>query len=300
MDPTSRLYGDLTDGYVAKYKTRTPQLRFFLPRPVGRVDGPVDGVVAHPVMEPARLAAEMATATRSVRVLDTGSSLVGGSEFRRAALEALEGGARIKILLMEPDGLDPAVGALRQLQHEARGQNVEHSRSMPPLEIRLYDRRPDVCVHQIDDRIYVKFLADGPAVGAHLETHRQSNLGAYAVEAFQRLWEHARPLAGLRYLTVTAKVGPAGEPEHMLVRAWRFQRSWLVASHRIERLLRTAGQVLTLTVEGEEGEFELADTPYQASETAAWRKSFFEIFLAADPGPEIHIRQLTRRHLLDQ
>ena len=253
---------------------------------------------------------------RSVRILDTSSILIGqdgdeaGAEaFVRAALESLERGATIRILL-----LAPTTSAARERAKEIRDQHFDQmverniqrlrflaaqlpSRGIEPerLRVRLYDQLPEISVHQTDDRVLVGFLPyrRRSSMTSQLETERHSELGVYAVGQFERLWNRARPLDGLRYVILRTPGGTM-RGERLLVRAWQVGRTWYLASARVEELLARPSQPLhqgrdrsTLMhawIEEVPGaEFELSAPLDRERNTPVW-DAFARIYSSSDPG----------------
>ncbi len=255
-------------------------------------------------------------AERSVRILDTSSILIGqdgdeaGAEaFVRAALESLERGATIKILLLAPT-TSAARARAKEIRDTHFDQMVERniqrlrylasllpSRGIDPdrLRVRLYDQLPEISVHQLDDRVLVGFLPyrRRSSMTSQLETERHSELGVYAVGQFEQLWNRARPLDGLRYIILRTP-GATMRGERLLVRAWQVGRTWYLASARVEELLARPSQSLhqgrdrsTLMhawIEEVPGaEFELSAPLERERSTPVW-DAFARIYSSSDPG----------------
>lgn len=262
----------------------------------------------------------LARAERSVRILDTSSILIGqdGDEdgaqaFVRAALAAMANGATIKILL-----LAPTTSAARERAKEIRDQrfdrmverNIERLRHLARqltvrgidpdrLRVRLYDQLTEISLHQTDDRVIVGFLPyrRRSSLTSQLETERHSELGVYAVGQFELLWGRARPLNGLRYVTLRATdagTATAAPDERLLVRAWPVRGTWHVASARIEELLAeraAAGRSVTAEIEDvPDVEFRLSDPLVREANIPVW-DAFAETYAAAEPG--VPVRALT-------
>lgn len=309
---TSSLYGDLTFEYEAKYKARVPNLMFFQLRRDDEVSAPIGRMAAYRELPIDEVLALVTKARRTVRVLDTSSAMIGDSEsspyagfFRHAALEALQHGARIRILLMEPaskaayarasnindahfgDRVDANIRRLRELIKlvETRADPGLSKR----LQVRLYNQLPDLCVHQVDDRVYTAFLVRHDirtSSAAQLEVHRSSELGDHAVSSFQKLWERTRPLSGMRYVTVTE---PEEADHRLLIRAWQFRDDWYAASNRLEVILGRPTQPETrFILEGGRDEYTLSGPVDRAD--PVWDE-YTARYSATSPGPGIPIRQ---------
>jgi hypothetical protein len=261
----------------------------------------------------------LARAERSVRILDTSSNLVGvdrdevaAQAFVRAALEAMGNGATIRILLLAPTTsaararareirdehfdlmVERNIDRLRHLARELPARGIEPDR----LRVRLYDQLPEISMHQTDDRVMVGFLPyrRRSSLTSQLETERHSELGVYAVGQFERLWNRARPLEGLRYVTLRMTVA-AMHGERLLVRAWRVGDTWHLASARIEELLArrgAAGQSVRAWIEDVPSvEFRLSDALERAENIPVW-DAFARIYSASEPG--VPVRALTPPH----
>ena len=315
VPPGSALGDQLDFAYRGKYGRRLPPSgpRFVLLRPVRHGAVPKDRTVEFDRLPLAQILGWLAEARRSVRILDTSSILIGqdGDEaeaqaFVAAALNALGNGATVRVLLLAPttsaaleraqEIRDPRfdlmvernIERLRFLGAQLPGHGIEPER----LQVRLYDQLPVISVHQIDDRVMAGFLPyrRRTSLTSQYESQRHSDLGEYAVDQFQRLWDRARPLSGLRYLTLWTS--PTLPGTKLLIRAWRVNRVWYVASERVEDLVaqaRRAGgigsgtQLRAAIEEVVQAVFRLSDPLDETAHREVWDE-FARIYSSSDPG----------------
>jgi hypothetical protein len=271
------------------------------------------GMTTHHPSLPAEMVLDgLARARRSVRLLDTSSALIGDSHdgpvdpaFATAVGSALQNGATVRILLLEPtnkaareraaeignpdfdSGVERNLARLRRLIQDLTADEPANKK-LENLEVRLYNQKPEMSVHQLDDRVFVSFLPDGmrTSEATQLEVHRTAELGDYAVTRFTRLWETARPLSGMQYLSISGANGAADL--RLLVRAWQVDRSWYVASSRVDAFLKdnlnakvSIEDVLTGYVLGE---------PLEAGDYRKVWEEYKRIYFLAPLGPGASIR----------
>ncbi|MBR7837538.1 hypothetical protein KDL01_29940 [Actinospica durhamensis] len=315
VPPGSALGDQLEFAYRRKYGRVLPPAgpRFVLMRPARHGAVPKDRTVEFDRLPLGQILGWLAEARRSVRILDTSSILIGqdGDEaeaqaFVAAALAALGNGATVRILLLAPttsaaleraqEIRDPRfnlkvernIERLRFLGAQLPGHGIEPER----LQVRLYDQLPVISVHQIDDRVMAGFLPyrRRSSLTSQYESQRHSDLGEFAVDQFQRLWDRARPLSGLRYLTVWTS--PTLPGTRLLIRAWRVRRVWYVASERVEDLMAQAqrtgaagsGQQVRAAIEEVvQSVFRLSDPVDEATHREVWDE-FARIYSSSDPG----------------
>jgi hypothetical protein len=312
--PGSSLDDQLDYAYQRKYGRELPASgpNFVLMRPARLGAVPKDRTVEFDRLPLSQILGWLAEARRSVRILDTSSILIGqdGDEaeaqaFITAALRALANGATVRVLLLAPTtsaaseraqeirdpGFDRMVERNIQRLRLLAAQLPDHGIEPERLQVRLYDQLPVMSVHQIDDRVMAGFLPyrRRSSLTSQYESQRHSDLGEYAVDQFQRLWVLARPLSGLRYLTVWTT--PAGPGARLLVRAWRVNRVWHVASARVEELVAQArpagGSAVRATIEDAGlNRFRLSAPLVSAEHRAVWDE-FARIYSASDPGVPI-------------
>ncbi|WP_034265186.1 DUF5919 domain-containing protein [Actinospica robiniae] len=303
---------DLLDyAYQRKYGRELPASGpdFVVMRPALRGAVPRDRTVEFDRLPLSQILGWLAEARRSVRILDTSSILIGqdGDEaearaFVAAALRALANGATVRILLLAPTtsaaleraqeirdpGFDRMVERNIQRLRYLTAQLPDHGIEPERLQVRLYDQLPVISVHQIDDRVMAGFLPyrRRSSLTSQYESQRHSDLGEYAVDQFQRLWVRARPLSGLRYVTLWTSSAEPGV--RLLVRAWRVDRLWYMASARVEDLIERAapagrGAVRAMIEDTPQGAFRLSEPLEPAGHRAVWDE-FARIYSSSDPG----------------
>ena len=219
-------------------------------------------------------------ASRDIRIFDTSSPLLvdprpidpadarpaGGRERRsvfQAVLDALDHGARLKVLLMYPGtnfarlsadgGGDPHVesrieqnlGWLRELRAKA----VHRGLPLDRVQVRLYNLPPSFSVYQVDDTVIAGFtpLAARGSNATHYSTGLDSPLAGFVLDQFDQLWdqgpaEHVHQLESLEFLTIEAP----RQSVRILARAWKSGEEWFVCSTRVDDLLDQHGEDLPI------------------------------------------------------
>lgn len=220
-------------------------------------------------------------ASREIRIFDTCSALlldaveehpggggggpggVDGGSFAQAMLDALDHGARLKVLLMYPgtsfarpgeDGrCDPHVESrieqnLRWLG-ELRAQSVRRGLSTDRVQVRLYNAPPSFCVYQVDDTVIAGFtpLAARTPGATHYSTELDSPLAGFVLDQFDLLWnqgpaDHVHQVESLEFLTVRAP----RQSVRILARTWKSGEEWFVCSARVDDLLDQHGEDLPI------------------------------------------------------
>ncbi|MFD8304949.1 hypothetical protein ACFV29_21785 [Streptomyces sp. NPDC059690] len=167
-------------------------------------------------------AAQVHGSTANVKVLDTFSNLFGpqfSERLFRGVRAATAHGARVQILLLDPDSLAVILRGrelgeqsadirrdimrnLRTLDRFAR-QLDEQSRSL--LEVRLCSTSPGVTLYRWDERCLVSFLTVGrlSGEGVQLEVAVRSPLGTFVEQRFDELWQQGKPMERFTHLPVT-------------------------------------------------------------------------------------------------
>ena len=167
---------------------------------------------------------QVAAATRSVRILDTFSSLLDHDitdRFFRALTKVMEREAAVQVLLLDPDSPAVAVRAreldqapehtdvrreimrnLRTLQRFELGLSDQARRL---FEVRLYSASAGVTLYQWDDRALVSFLSIGrlSGQGAQLDVPMGSQVGTFVDQRFGELWRFSRPFSRFLRLRLT-------------------------------------------------------------------------------------------------
>ena len=174
-------------------------------------------------------AAQVHGVTSNVKVLDTFSNLFGpqfSDRFFRGVKAATAHGARVQILLLDPDSLavilrgrelgeqtaDIRRDILRNLRtlDEFAQHLDENSRRL--LEVRLCATSPGVTLYRWDERCLVSFLTVGrlSGEGVQLEVASRSPLGTFVEQRFDELWQQGKPMEQFTRLPVTLVDAAAG------------------------------------------------------------------------------------------
>jgi hypothetical protein len=306
----STLYRRLRELHEAKYSAeRRREPNFYQMWPSSTQPAPRGRTLDFDRLPTQQVLEQLAASGRSVRILDTSSNLIGqdaneagARAFVTAALAAMEHGATVQILLLAPT-TSAARERAKEIRDEHFDQMVERNilrlrhlaaqlaaRDIAPdrLQVRLYDQLPEISVHQLDDRVLVGFLPyrRRSSMTSQLETDIKSGLGAYALSHFDRLWDAARPLDGLRYVILRMTLA-AMQAERLLVRAWQVGDTWYLSSARVEELLGRRGaagpSVRAWIEEVPATEFRLSDPLEREANIPVW-DAFARTYQAAEPG----------------
>ncbi|MFJ8112232.1 hypothetical protein [Streptomyces sp. NPDC096132] len=167
-------------------------------------------------------AAQMYGATSNVKVLDTFSNLFGpqfSERFFRGVRSATAHGARVQILLLDPDSLavilrgrelgeqsaDIRRDILRNLRTLDRFAQRLDDTARQLLEVRLCSTSPGVTLYRWDERCLVSFLTVGrlSGEGVQLEVAARSPLGTFVEQRFDELWQQGKPMERFTRLAVT-------------------------------------------------------------------------------------------------
>jgi len=167
---------------------------------------------------------QVSGATRSIRVLDTFSSLLDldiTDRFFRALTKVMGREASVQVLLLDPDSPAVAVRAkeldqapehtdvrreiMRNLRALQRFEQLLNTDARRLFEVRLYSASAGVTLYQWDDRALVSFLSIGrlSGQGAQLEVPMSSQVGAFVDQRFAELWRFSRPLNRFLQLRLT-------------------------------------------------------------------------------------------------
>lgn len=156
---------------------------------------------------------EIGQSNKEVRVLHT--YLVEPSTFENAFVAASQNGAKIKILLLDPDsssakqrsidmwpgdnpdGADEAYvpSQIRLTLDEFR--KIKQENNLDNLEIRLYDTLLSVQIFLCDDELYLGFYPHGrkSLEAAQLRIFGQTYLSEQFLSEFDLVWDNARPVS---------------------------------------------------------------------------------------------------------
>jgi hypothetical protein len=181
----------------------------------------------------------------------------------QAVLDALDHGARLKVLLMYPgtnfarlgtDGsCDPHVESrieqnLRWL-NELRAQSARRDLPADRVQVRLYNLPPSFSVYQVDDTVIAGFmpLATRSSSATHYSTTLDSPLAGFVLDQFDLLWhqgpaDHVHQLESLEFLTIEAP----RQSVRILARTWKSGEEWFVCSTRVDDLLDQHGEDLPI------------------------------------------------------
>jgi hypothetical protein len=186
----------------------------FLITPVIRL-AQIGRVREHAYLNYAWYTAQAAGATRSIRLLDTFSTLLdgdGSGQFFRGLSRVMDREGSVQILLLDPDSLAVTLRAreldqspehtdvhreiMRNLRalHRFEQQLAPHNRRQ--FEVRLYSASAGVTLYQWDNRALVSFLSIGrlSGQGAQLEVLMGSQVGSFVDQRFTELWQIGRPM----------------------------------------------------------------------------------------------------------
>ncbi|WP_158697168.1 hypothetical protein [Streptomyces hokutonensis] len=176
----------------------------------------------HPRLDYEWFSAQVYGSISNVKVLDTFSNLFGpqyAERFFRGVKEATAHGARVQILLLDPDS--PAVirrslelgqqdsvvrlgilSNIRALEHFARRLD---DLSRPLMEVRLCSTSPGGTLYRWDDRCLVSFLTIGrlSGEGVQLEVAVRSPLGTFLEQRFDELWQQGKLVERFIHMPVT-------------------------------------------------------------------------------------------------
>jgi hypothetical protein len=165
----------------------------------------------------------VSTATDLVAVMDTGNHLLEGSSRSRflvALRKALHNGAKVRILLLDPDSAAASQRAeeirpvdvrrviidnLRHLNDFADSLDERHRQS---FQVRIYDASPSIQIFRWDDKALISFFPIGVRASAspHLEVYLTSPLGEFVQGRFDDLWRHPSTRELTEYVAVPVTV----------------------------------------------------------------------------------------------
>ncbi|MEV6349129.1 DUF5919 domain-containing protein [Actinoplanes sp. NPDC051851] len=170
---------------------------------------------------------QMRDTHRDVRILDTWTILLEGRSRLRtfdAMRKALDHGATIRVLLLDPDSAAARQRAdeLERRQIDVAAQIMENLRQLHlfraelddtgRLQVRVYDASPSIQLYQWDGRALISFFPIGKLSFdvPQLEVDMASPWGQFVDRRFDELWEQSDHIHSLeRYwsLTVTLTQG---------------------------------------------------------------------------------------------
>ncbi|OLB76466.1 MAG: hypothetical protein AUI14_18680 [Actinobacteria bacterium 13_2_20CM_2_71_6] len=161
-------------------------------------------------------------ATDLVAVMDTGNHILEGSSrspFLSALRMALRNGAKVRVLLLDPDSAAASQRAEEIRPVDVRRVIVENLRHLNDFadslddrlrsnfQVRIYDASPSIQIFRWDDKALISFFPIGVRASAspHLEVYLSSPLGEFVQGRFDDLWRHpsTRELTDYVVLPVT-------------------------------------------------------------------------------------------------
>jgi hypothetical protein len=165
----------------------------------------------------------VSTATDLVAVMDTGNHLLeGGSRrgFLVALRKALQNGAKVRILLLDPDSAAASQRAEEIRPVDVRRviiDNLRHlndfadsldDRQRQSFQVRIYDASPSIQIFRWDDKALISFFPIGVRASAspHLEVYLASPLGEFVQGRFDDLWRHPSTRDLTEYVAVPVTV----------------------------------------------------------------------------------------------
>lgn len=170
-------------------------------------------VEEHPRFDQQEFSAHVATASDLVAVMDTANHMLEGAgrgPFLRALRSAMDNGALVRVLLLDPDSAAATqraeeirpVDVRRVIRDNLRHLN-DFADALPPaqrdrFQVRIYDASPSIQMFRWDGKALISFFPIGVRASAspHLEVYLDSPLGEFVQGRFDQLWRHesTRPL----------------------------------------------------------------------------------------------------------
>jgi len=180
-------------------------------------------VEEHPDFDSNKFSRSVSTATDMITIMDTGNHLLEGGLNRERFLTGiragLHNGARVRIILLDPDSAAARQRAEEIYPVDVRGVIVDNLRYLhlfasalrAPLrslfDVRIYDASPSVQIFRWDDRALISFFPIGARASAspHLEVQMSSPIGQFVQGRFDELWNHpsTRDLADYIAMPIT-------------------------------------------------------------------------------------------------
>ncbi|SFF28493.1 hypothetical protein SAMN05421541_108140 [Actinoplanes philippinensis] len=170
---------------------------------------------------------------RNIRILDTWTILLQGKARARtlhAMREALEQGATIRVLLLDPGSaaaqqrtdelerrqIDVAAQIMENLRHlHAFREGLDSAEQRSLLKVCVYDASPSIQLYQWDGRALISFFPIGKVSFdvPQLEVDMASPWGQFVDRRFDELWDHRDYIRTLdRYWRLTVTLTHGGTP----------------------------------------------------------------------------------------
>ncbi|MFD4503807.1 hypothetical protein [Streptomyces sp. NPDC058457] len=202
-------------------------------------------------------AAQVYGSTSNVKVLDTFSNLFGpqfSERLFRGVRSATTSGARVQILLLDPDSLavilrgrelgEQSADIRRDIMRNLRTLDAFARRldatSRQLLEVRLCSTSPGVTLYRWDERCLVSFLTVGrlSGEGVQLEVAVRSPLGTFVEQRFDELWQQGKPMERFTRLPVTLVDATDGRREFVCHFVFLDDRLYVAAPDLVTYLAR--------------------------------------------------------------
>jgi hypothetical protein len=165
----------------------------------------------------------VSTSADLVAVMDTGNHLLEGtsrSRFLAALRKALHNGAKVRILLLDPDSAAASQRAEEIRPVDVRRviiDNLRHlndfadsldDRQRQMFRVRIYDASPSIQIFRWDDKALISFFPIGVRASAspHLEVYLSSSLGEFVQGRFDDMWRHPSTRELAEYIAVPVTV----------------------------------------------------------------------------------------------
>lgn len=199
---TQNLFVDLGAGLMAVIAT------FFVLNPLFE-QVRTSNTQEHPKLDQTRYIAHVADSRKIVRILETWTPLLNDlhrEDFLRAVTEALKNGAKIEILLLNPDsraaeqrtdelsdelqGEDARKAIMENLCYLHRYRTDDLTERSDDLSVRIYSGWPPVQLYQWDDKAFLSFFPIGKRSEdtPQLETSIEMPWGDFVKRKFEELW----------------------------------------------------------------------------------------------------------------
>ncbi|MER7835120.1 hypothetical protein ABTY98_04195 [Streptomyces sp. NPDC096040] len=202
-------------------------------------------------------ASQVYGSTSNVKVLDTFSNLFGpqfSERLFRGVRAATASGARVQILLLDPDSL-AAILRGRELGEQSADIRRDIMRNLRTLdafvrrlddtsrhllEVRLCSTSPGVTLYRWDERCLVSFLTVGrlSGEGVQLEVAVRSPLGTFVEQRFDELWQQGKPMERFTRLPVTLVDATDGRREFVCRFVFLDDRLYVAAPDLVTYLAR--------------------------------------------------------------
>ncbi|MCK9928536.1 NB-ARC domain-containing protein [Frankia sp. Mgl5] len=213
--------------------------------------------------DPAYFIGRVATSRRSVRLLNTWTDLLAPAHveaFAEALLTAVDAGAMVQILLLDPDS-PPAAGRAEDLLHSIDVPNVIRANLRvldtvrarlvpalrPRLSVRIYGDQPLTTYHRWDSGALISTFPFGHSSAATTqhEAAISSTLVQFVEQHFEKIWHPDRSVSLDDYLRVPLRIlrtdGPGRDARTIQARYARLGDTVYLADEELTRLVHDGG-----------------------------------------------------------